>query len=262
MLNHSPPMPQKYDLFGIDVSSVQYDQELECIIHAAKLRQPFLVSHLAVHGLMEGCRDAELGTMLNQFDILAPDGQPVRHALNVLYKTGMRENCRGSELMLRLCRRAADEGIAICLYGSTQSVVEALRLNLIVRFPGLNIVWAEPSLFRPLTEQEDAALVERVNESGAGILFLGLGCPLQERFAFAHRDRFQAVQICVGAAFDFLSGNKKMAPVWMSRHCLEWAFRLGQEPRRLFARYLVKNTGFLWRFVLYSLSYRKKRSKT
>jgi exopolysaccharide biosynthesis WecB/TagA/CpsF family protein len=169
----------------------------------------------------------------------------VRHALNLFYHTHLPENCRGPEFVNRVCKRAAADGVGIYLYGSTPDVVEAMRTNLVAQFPGLRILGAEPSVFRPLTGEEDAELVERVNASGAGIVFVGLGCPLQERFAHAHRGKFQAVQICVGAAFELHAGVKKEAPVWMQRCSLEWLYRLVQEPRRLARRYFITNTTFL-----------------
>ena len=237
--------PQKYNLFGIGVSATTYNEAQDVVILKAKGKKSACMTHLAVHGLTEGTRDMQFRTILNGFDIIAPDGQPVRLALNLLYNTSLPENCRGSEFMLRLCELAAAEGVGVYLYGSLRNVVYALRDNLIDRYPELNIIGWEPSIFRPLTEPEDDALVQRINNSGAGIVFLGLGCPLQEKFAYEHRDKIKAVQICVGAAFDFLSGNKKMAPSWMQRYALEWFFRLLQDPRRLWKRYFVTNTIFL-----------------
>lgn len=237
--------PRKYNLLGIGVSATTYNEARDIVILEAKRKKSACMSHLAVHGLTEGTRDMQYRAILNGFDIVAPDGQPVRLALNLLYNTSLPDSCRGSELMVQLCGRAATEGIGVYLYGSVRNVVDALRDNLINRYPGLNIVGCEPSVFRPLSEPEDDALVQRINNSGAGIVFLGLGCPLQEKFAYEHRDNIKAVQICVGAAFDFLSGNKKMAPSWMQRNALEWFFRLLQEPRRLWKRYLVTNTLFL-----------------
>lgn len=237
--------PQKNNLLGVNVSVTTYHEALEVVIHAAKERKSACVSHLAVHGLIEGTKDTRFRIMLNDFEIIAPDGQPVRLALNLLYNASLPDRCYGPELMLRLCERAANEGIGVYLYGSYKNVVDALQNNLINRFPGLNIAGWEPSVFRILSKSEDDALVQRINESGAGIVFLGLGCPLQEKFAYEHKKKIMAVQICVGAAFDFHSGNKKMAPVWMQRYALEWFFRFLQEPQRLWRRYLVTNTLFL-----------------
>jgi len=242
--------PKKYNVIGVDISATTYDGLLESVIEAAKMRQPACVSHLAVHGLVVGSRDPGMREVLNELDVVAPDGMPVRLALNILYKTRLPDRVYGPELMLRVCERADADGISVYLYGSYPHVVKALREKLLQQYPKLRVVGCEPSIFRSLTKAEDKDLVNRVNESGAGVVFLGLGCPLQERFAYEHKGKIEAVQLCVGAAFDFLSGEKKMAPEWMQQHSLEWFFRLLQEPRRLLHRYFVTNTIFLSRFIL------------
>jgi exopolysaccharide biosynthesis WecB/TagA/CpsF family protein len=253
-------LPRKQNILGVNVSSTTYDEILDMVIQAAKANISICVTHLAVHGLITGSMNDQFCSILNDFEIVAPDGQPVRYALNVLYNAKLSERCYGPEFMKRVCRQAALKGIGVYLYGSHPYVVEALRDNLLGRYPQLRIVGCEPSIFRPLTEEEDRALVNRINETGAGIVFLGLGCPLQEKFAHAHKGRIRAVLICVGAAFDFHAGNKKMAPVFWQRYALEWLFRLLQEPRRLWKRYLVTNTIFLLK-ILVQYFHRKPSQK-
>jgi N-acetylglucosaminyldiphosphoundecaprenol N-acetyl-beta-D-mannosaminyltransferase len=242
--------PCKYNVLGVGISATTYDELLEVVIDAAKVRRPACVSHLAVHGLVLGSTEPSFKSILKGFDIVAPDGQPIRLSLNLLYKTKLQDRCYGPEFMKRACQRAAKEEISVYLYGSYPFVVENLRNKLYIQSPGIRIAGCEPSVFRPLTKDEDEALVTRINESGAGIVFVGLGCPLQEKFAHEHKDKIKAVQICVGAAFDFHAGNKKMAPAWMQHYSLEWFFRLLQEPRRLWRRYLVTNTVFLLKLII------------
>ncbi|MCA9470419.1 MAG: WecB/TagA/CpsF family glycosyltransferase [Nitrospirales bacterium] len=245
MHTSDPCWPRKFDLFGVSVSSTQYDEALATIIQAARERRSTIVDHMPVHGLIEASRDPDLRQMVNQFDIVAPDGQPVRWALNHFHKAQLSDRVYGPELMLRLCRQASFEGIGVYLLGSTEIVLHQLRTNLLKRFPPLRITGFESPPFRPLTLQEDQALVDRVNKSGAGLIFLGLGCPKQEIFAYDHRKRIHGVQLCVGAAFDFIAGYKPMAPGWMQKHGLEWLFRLCSEPQRLWKRYVITNTIFL-----------------
>jgi N-acetylglucosaminyldiphosphoundecaprenol N-acetyl-beta-D-mannosaminyltransferase len=151
--------------------------------------------------------------------------------------------------MWRLCEQAAQERVSIYLYGSSPETISALQAKLQAAFPDLEIAGAESPPFRPLSAAEDEAMVERVNASGAGLMFLGLGCPKQDYFAAAHVDRIQAVQLCVGAAFDFHAGTKAIAPKWMQRRGLEWLFRLYQEPGRLWKRYLVTNSIFIYKLA-------------
>lgn len=241
--------PPRFDLFGVQVSATHYEQTCDAILAAVRSRQPAVASFHAVHAIVSSADDPELLEKVNTFEVVAPDGQPVRWALNRLYGAGLSDRVYGPELMLRLCGRCAREGVAIYLYGGSPQVIEALRANLTRRYPDLQIAGAEAPPFRPLSPEEDAQMVCRINDSGAAIVFIGLGCPKQDHFAYDHRTRIAAVQVCVGAAFDFHAGMKKMAPAWMQSHGLEWLFRLVQEPRRLWRRYLVTNSLFLQKFT-------------
>ncbi len=236
--------PAKRDLFGVAVSSVTCEQACVAIMEAARSNAAAVVSAFSVHALIEAATRPKLAMHANRFAIITPDGQPVRWALNWLHGAGLQRNVRGSELMWQLCERAAAEGVSIYLYGSSPATLAALRANLSTAFPALRVAGAESPPFRPLTAEEDAAMVARVNDSGAGLMFLGLGCPKQDYFAAEHADRIRAVQLCVGAAFDFHAGMKAVAPEWMQRRGLEWLFRLYQEPQRLWKRYLVTNLIF------------------
>jgi exopolysaccharide biosynthesis WecB/TagA/CpsF family protein len=203
-----------------------------------------------VHAIITASCDPELRDKCNTFDMVTPDGQPVRWALNLLYGAKLKERVYGPELMLRLCRRAGEVGIPVYLYGGSPVVVEALRTNLSEMYPKLEIAGYESPPYRPLTADEDEAVVQRINDSGAGIVFIGLGCPKQDRFAYDHRKSIDGVQLCVGAAFDLHAGAKNSAPGWMQKRGLEWLYRLIQEPKRLWRRYLVTNSVFLWKLAL------------
>jgi exopolysaccharide biosynthesis WecB/TagA/CpsF family protein len=204
-----------------------------------------VISLHAVHAIVESIRDEFLRAKVNRFDAVGTDGHPVRWALNHLHGVGLADRVYGPELMLRLCERAAQDSIPIYLYGSSPRVIGLLQQQLLARFSGLAIVGAESPPYRPLTPQEDANVVRRINASGARIVFVGLGCPKQDHFAADHADSIRAVQVCVGAAFEFHAGTKPMAPRWLQRHGLEWLYRLLTEPRRLWRRYLYTNSIFL-----------------
>ncbi len=258
-----PPWPRKVDLLGVQVSVTNYKEATEVVIEAARRREPALVACQAVHAVVTASCDPDLRDKLNQFDLVTPDGQPVRWGMNLLHGVGLRERVYGPELMLHLCRSAADNGVPVYLYGGSHEVIDLLREKLPRACPGLRIAGAESPPFRALSPAEDEATVERINTSGAGLLFLGLGCPKQDFFAHAHRESIRAVQVCVGAAFDFHAGVKPMAPAWMQRHGLEWLFRLAHEPRRLGRRYLVTNSLFLTKLAAAWLtSKRKQGTKT
>lgn len=244
-------LPPKFVIFDVKVSATNYDEAQDIIIEYAKNHKPIIVDHMPVHGLISAVTDPHFKNALNNFDIVAPDGQPVRWALNLLYKTNLKDRVYGPELMLRLCERAANDKVSIYLYGSTEKVLAKLKQNLLTKFPSLLIVGLESPPFRPLSEKEVTDTINRINDSKCGILFLGLGCPKQEIFAFEHKNNINAVQMCVGAAFDFHAGTVKQAPPWMQKRGLEWAYRFFQEPKRLWKRYLVTNTLFLFLLIKY-----------
>ncbi|MFL5330788.1 MAG: WecB/TagA/CpsF family glycosyltransferase [Gemmataceae bacterium] len=252
--------PPKLDLFGLGVSATNYHSAVEAILSAAQNGEGGIVTCHAVHAIVTFSRDPVLRDKLNTFDMVTPDGQPVRWALNLLHGVGLNERVYGPELTLRLCRAAAASGVPIYLYGGDESVAAMLPDKLKELCPGLIIAGSEAPPFRALSEQEDREVVERINTSGAGIVFIGLGCPKQDLFAFDHRNSIHAVQICVGAAFDFHAGVKKMAPAWMQRRGLEWLYRLLQEPRRLWKRYFVTNSLFMMQLTRAFL-FRGRRKK-
>jgi exopolysaccharide biosynthesis WecB/TagA/CpsF family protein len=241
---HATVFPRKYDVFGVQISATTYDEAQEAVLAAARKRQSATVTHISSHGLTTAARDPKFRAIINDFDIAAPDGQPVRWSLKWFHKQRLPDRCYGPELMIRLCRAAAKEGISIYLYGSSQDVLDKLSANLEMQCPGLIIAGVESPPFRPLTPEELEASIRRINDSGAGLIFIGLGCPRQDVFATENKHKIKGVQLAVGAAFDFHAGNKKMAPRWMQKRGLEWFFRLTQEPTRLWKRYLAIHTTF------------------
>ena len=239
----------KKNLLGVLVDAVDYESATARIIEAAQSRTGYSVSALAVHGVMTGAQDPEHRNRLNQLNLVTPDGQPVRWALNLLHKVGLKDRVYGPTLTLKVCEAAAREQIPIFLYGSSQEVVDRLATNLRDRFTGLEIAGYEPSKFRATTPEEQEEIAARIRASGAGITFVGLGCPRQEVFVYEYRDLLSMPVIAVGAAFDYHSGFGKEPPLWIQRAGLQWLYRLAQEPGRLWRRYLVTNTQFVVRFL-------------
>lgn len=238
------------NVLGIRISAVDYETAVERIITAAHERRPMAVSALAVHGLMTGVLDREQKYRLNSFDLLVPDGQPVRWALNLIYRTGLEDRVYGPNLTLKVCARAAREAIPVYFYGSSPDVLAGVERNLGSRFPGLRIAGVEPSKFRRLSVSEKAELSQRIACSGAGIVFVGLGCPRQEVWAYEFRELLQLPVLAVGAAFPFIAGTVPQAPRWLQDRGLEWLFRLRAEPRRLWRRYLSLNPAYAFLLAL------------
>jgi exopolysaccharide biosynthesis WecB/TagA/CpsF family protein len=235
----------KHKLLGVGIDAVDYAAAVSRIIDAARERRPLAVSALAVHGVMTGVLDAAHRYRLNQFDLVCPDGQPVRWGLNLLHGARLPDRVYGPELMLGVCRAAADEGLPIFLFGGDARLLESLTANLTTKYPSLKIVGTRPSKFRQLTPDEWNELVDLVRISGAQIMFVGLGCPRQEVFTYEARDAVSIPTVAVGAAFSFHSGLLPQAPPVMQRWGLEWLFRLAKEPARLWRRYLLLNPAYV-----------------
>jgi N-acetylglucosaminyldiphosphoundecaprenol N-acetyl-beta-D-mannosaminyltransferase len=243
----------KHNLLGVGVDAVDYRAVVSKVMAAARERRPLAVSALAVHGVMTGVLDAAHRYRLNSLDVICPDGQPVRWALNLLHRVRLSERVYGPRLMLEVCEAAAAEGLSVFLLGGDAELLKRLSSNLSQRLPALRIAGARPSKFRRLSPEEWNALVTDIRDSGAGIVFVGLGCPRQEVFAFEAREALSIPTIAVGAAFSFHSGLLPQAPPFMQRWGLEWLYRLIQEPRRLWLRYLLLNPVYLTLLALQML---------
>lgn len=243
----------KCNVLGVLIDAVDYEAAVEKIIVAGHERQPLAVSALAVHGVMTGVRDEIHRYRLNNLELVVPDGQPVRWSLNLLHHTSLPDRVYGPTLMLKVCERAASEGLPIFLYGSRQEVMSKLTANLKNKFPQLEITGTQPSLFRRTTPEEKTQIADKICRSGARITFVGLGCPRQEVWAYEYRGILSMPTIAVGAAFDFHAGLLAQAPSVLQKTGLEWFFRLIKEPRRLWRRYAVLNPLFLYLLTLQAL---------
>lgn len=230
-------------VLGAQIDAVSWENAMNRLLGWAHARESRYVTICNVHVVVSASRDASYREVINGSDMATPDGAPVAWMLR---RQGFPGQARisGPDLMWALCERAANEGVPIYCYGSTEATLGLLKGRLPAAFPNLQMTMESPP-FRALTAEEDAAAVARINDSGAGIVFVGLGCPKQERWMAEHRGRVNAVMIGVGAAFDFHAGTVRRAPAWMRDNGLEWLHRLVSEPRRLWKRYLVTNTLFI-----------------
>lgn len=236
----------KHNILGIRVNAIDYEAAVARIIAAAHAETGLSVSALAVHGVMTGALDDVHRYRLNHLDLVCPDGQPVRWALNLMHKAKLRDRVYGPNLTLYTCEQAAAEGLPIYLYGSRLEVLEAFSRNLRDRYPQLQIAGMQPSKFRQTTPAEKQEIAAEIKASGAKITLVGLGCPRQEVWAYEYRDALSMPLLAVGAAFDFHAGLLPQAPKALQDLGLEWFFRLLQEPQRLWKRYLLLNPHYVW----------------
>lgn len=218
------------------------------------------IAATSMHGIVEAQRDPAFKEILNSTDLVVPDGMP-------LVWLGRRRGFRlprrvyGPDLLLSFCEESVQKGYKHFFYGGEPGVAERLAESLTRRFPGVQIVGTYSPPFRRLDAQEDQAVIGMITRASPDVLWVGLGAPKQERWMHEYREKLPGVPalVGVGAAFDMLSGRRKQAPQWMQNHGLEWFFRLLQEPRRLWRRYLVYGAQFLAYLALDKLHWKDFR---
>jgi N-acetylglucosaminyldiphosphoundecaprenol N-acetyl-beta-D-mannosaminyltransferase len=235
----------RVDILGVNVSAVNMVQTLRTIEGWIATGEKNYVCVTGVHGVMESQRDEDLRRIHNAAGLVTPDGMPLVW-VSRLYGHRRVERVYGPDLLLALCTRSARRGHRNYFYGGGEGVAERLAERLRERFPGLKVVGTHSPPFRELSSDEDDEVVQTINRSRPDIVWIGLSTPKQEKWMARHSPRLNAaVLIGVGAAFDFHAGLKKQAPRWMQRNGLEWLYRLGSEPSRLWRRYLRNNPLFV-----------------
>jgi N-acetylglucosaminyldiphosphoundecaprenol N-acetyl-beta-D-mannosaminyltransferase len=257
-LDVSPVAHPKFKVLGVAVAAVQIPDVIaqmeSWIVRRDRCRY---ITVTGMHGVTEAQHDASFRQILNSADLNVPDGMPLVW-LGRMRGFPQRRRVYGPELMAEFCARSVSRGYKHFLYGGNAGTPERLSEVLGDRFPGIAIVGTISPPFRALTEEEDTKYVAQINESGADVVWVSLSEIRQDNWMFRHRDRLRVpVLVGVGAAFDFHAGLKKQAPEWMREHGLEWLFRLLQEPRRLWRRYLVYGSRFVYLAALEQLGLRK-----
>jgi N-acetylglucosaminyldiphosphoundecaprenol N-acetyl-beta-D-mannosaminyltransferase len=250
------------NILGIGVSAIDYDLAATEMERWARQNSPHYVCVATVNALVQGQNDQEFRRIHNAAGLVTPDGMPLVWLSRLM---GFRQVQRvyGPDLLLHVCRRSAGN-LRHYFYGGRPGVADLLARNLGAQCPGLLVagtgappVYPGTTRYRPLTSEEESALIETINNSGADIVWVGLGTPYQERWMAEHVRKLRApVLVGVGAAFDFHTGLVRQAPHWMQRAGLEWLFRLIMEPRRLWRRYLIGNSIFLWLILCQALGRR------
>jgi exopolysaccharide biosynthesis WecB/TagA/CpsF family protein len=251
LLNKQPVnWPQRKEIFGVPVTPTTYAETTKCIMDAALKGISSCVALMPVHGLMTAVDDEQFSNIIKeQFDMVCPDGQPVRWALNFFHHTSLINRVYGPELTLHVLEKAAINRVPVYFYGSKPKVLKKLKTNLLKQYRGLYIAGMESPPFRALSSSEYDQAAMRINKSGAKILFVGLGCPKQELWAAAQKGKILMPMICVGAAFDFHAKTLDQAPYGMQERGLEWLYRLYKEPKRLAKRYFYYNTRYILTFL-------------
>lgn len=248
------------NVLGVQVAHCTLASASEFVCDQATAGHPGYVVAAPVHNIMEAVDSTEHCRILNEASLVVPDGAPVAWALRM---RGFKDQGRvaGPDLMLEVCKLSAQRKIKIGFFGSSDECLDLLKQKLPEKCPGIEIVYAYSPPFRELTDVESDAVFSQIASNGCQILFVGLGCPKQERWMGANTHRTSAMLLGVGAAFDFHAGLLERAPGWMQRSGLEWFYRLVKEPKRLWLRYLRHNPRYVWLLLLQSLGIKKYQPK-
>lgn len=247
----------KVNILGIGISTITMNDALKQIETWIDNRDRLYVSVCTVHTVMECQKSEAMRQAINGAGMATPDGMPLvwlgklqsSHPVNRVY---------GPDLMLALCELSAQKGYTQYFYGGAEGVSEKLSQTLSRRYPALKVVGAYSPPFRPLTDAEDQQIIHQINQANPDIIWVGLGTPKQDLWMASHRNLLDAaVIIAVGAAFDFHTGRIPQAPSWMQQVGLEWLYRLVQEPKRLWYRYLVYNPLFVLNVLAQLLGIRR-----
>lgn len=241
----APPLQEKRKLLTSLISAGSFEDFVKHIFWLTEHRESSYVCFANVHMLMEAYNDSEFNKVLNNADVATPDGNPVTK-LSKLFYGKQQERVAGMDLLPRLLQEAAARGKSVYFYGSTDEVLEAVVAKAEEELPDLNIAGYYSPPFRKLTEEEDTAITDRINQSDPDLVFVALGCPKQERWMAAHKGKVKACMLGVGQAYMTYAGLEKRLPAWARNMSLEWTYRLWQEPRRLWKRYLLTNSMFIF----------------
>ncbi|BAY34796.1 WecB/TagA/CpsF family glycosyl transferase [Nostoc carneum NIES-2107] len=227
------------------ITALTFENQIQTILKWAIARESKTVCVANVHMLMEAHWNPEFARVLKTADVVTPDGMPL---VWMMRRMGARSQDRvaGMDILQGLCQLAQIQNVSVFFLGSQTEILAKMRQRLEQEFPYLKIAAMEPLPFRPLTETEDADLVKKINKSGAGLVFVSLGCPKQENWMAQHKGKIQAVMIGVGGVFPVYAGIHKRAPRIVRELGFEWLYRWLQEPRRLWSRYMTTIPPFIW----------------
>lgn len=238
----------KQNVIGSPIDMITWSNAINTLASWGAEHESRVVCICNAHSVVTAKSDTEFNEVIQHADMATPDGAPVAWMIKKV--SGQpQDRINGPDLMLKYCEHAEKIGQSIYLYGGKESTLETLVEVLKSNYPNLKIAGYLSPPFRELTEDEKQKIIRDINSSGANTVWVGLGCPKQEKWMYEHQGKINAVMIGVGAAFDYHAGTIKRAPKWMQNSGLEWFHRLCSEPRRLWKRYLVTNT----LFILYAL---------
>jgi len=254
-------MLNKQEVLGFPIHLGAPRQFTDEILALAASRKSSYVCVAAVHQVIEAYRDSSFRTISHAANVVTPDGMPITWALRILYNINQ-HRVAGMDLLPALLKEASKKAVSVYFYGGTNEMLQKTNEHIAKSFPDLRVAGSYSPPFRPLTAEEETGIADMINQSGAQLVFVVLGCPKQERWMQTMHNRIHATMVGIGAALPVMVGIQSRAPQWMQNSGLEWLYRLGQEPKRLWKRYCVTNSMFIYLVLAEKFRYMFRRPKT
>ncbi len=231
-------------IISLQISNGSYRSFIDRILALAKNNQSSYICVANVHMTIEAHWDTKFASMVNGADLVTPDGMPLAKAMKLLYGI-KQERVAGMDLLPDLLLKAQEEQLGVFFYGGTDEMLQRTKEYILKLYPQLSKHEYFSPPFKPLTEEEEVVIIDKINNSGAHLVFVALGCPKQEKWMSGMKGKINSCMLGIGGALPVMIGMQKRAPQWMQKLSLEWVFRLYQEPKRLFKRYLITNSLFI-----------------
>lgn len=247
-------------IVSIEIDTGSYNSFVGRIIDLSKSGSSHYVCVANVHMNIEAHRDEEFARIVNNADIVSPDGKPLAIANRLLYGENQ-DRVAGMDLLPSLLKEAECHNLSVLFYGGTQEMLDKTKGFVESNYPSLKDHKYYSPPFRELKPKEEKEIIDRINELNPNLIFVALGCPKQEKWMASIKGRVNACMIGIGGALPVMIGMQQRAPMWMQKLSLEWLFRLLQEPRRLFKRYLITNTLFIFLLINQLVLLRIKRKR-
>ena len=238
-------MSERLTIMSLDVHHISFDESVNRVIQLAGEKKASYICFANAHMTVEAHKDKSFRNKVNRADLVLADGRPISIASKLLHRKSQ-ERITGMEFIETILEKPDPKNISVFIYGSTNEVIDAMRKKISSNYPNVCLAGAISPPFRELTGDEVNLHIEKINRSGANIVLVALGCPKQEKWMAENYQRIHAVLLGIGGALPVVAGLQKRAPKWMQNLALEWFYRLLQQPKRLFSRYLHTNSWFLY----------------
>ena len=239
---------QRKKIITLNVSIGKYDEFIDQIIQYSENRESSYVCVSNVHMCIETYFDSNFAKEVNSANIVTPDGMPLAKAIKLIYRI-KQDRVAGMDLMPDLIKKAEEKDLGVYFYGGSEEMIKQTESFVSKNYPDLKNTNFYSPPFRPLTKNEEIEIIKNINDSNANLVFVALGCPKQEKWMASMKGEINACMIGIGGALPVLIGMQKRAPMWMQKTSLEWVFRLTIEPKRLFKRYFITNSYFVFLFA-------------